>query len=450
MKPASAAARLLAVGVALIFGWRAYQGFAEFARFRQGLRLDFEKKEAAAAALLARAAVGGERLDILVKVVDVRLEQFDRLADATDWTQTDPAILSAAAVSELTHLCRSPASWRPWSGLGRIYSRLEMVRARERLGQGSEEYPQYDGWADLGRNGRLAIAAYRRAIEGAPNWYSNYDRLAIAFGSWGLIDDALETVERSAHVMPLVWKHRWEGGDQTIPDEVLEAFSRGAWDALGHVPFLTRTDHLIALGRLEILRGDHARAREALERALAATSGADALNSADAAYLLGRTYEALDDPDRAIEWLERSAKHPSMRASALVALGEIARKRGDLATALSRLQSARWLEPENVDICIAYARVARAMGNFPAAIEALKWAAVSSPRDLRPQLELVETHIDSGDLGAASSLLRLIAQEEKSPDEVAQLTKRVEGLLGDRSAAVIGASSSAQFSGTLP
>jgi tetratricopeptide (TPR) repeat protein len=369
--------------------------------------------------------VGINRAWALGRFADAQIDLWD---DAWEEQQQPEAAkldsepLALAAGAYLEYLCRCPASWRPLAGLGRIYGRADHLRLLQQAAQ--QEQPPLNSWADVGLAGRLSIGLHRMAIERAPNWYANYDRLALTLGGYGLIDEALATVKRSAQVMPLFFRHKYERLAQ-MPPGLLDAFAEGARSVLGKTPFLTQMDQLMSLATVESMRGNPKGAVELLEQAL--NERGDALNRAEAHYRLGTALWQDRQYERARAELELAVEHPSFEAAALGNLALMARDMNQPEWALELLRRLRWKDPTNLDYCLQFADVARVLRDYPAAVQALRWASVSHPSEPRPQLALVETYIQMGDLLAANDLLNELQDAGHGGEELERLRRVLAG-----------------------
>lgn len=82
------------------------------------------------------------------------------------------------------------------------------------------------------------------------------------------------------------------------------------------------------------------------------------------AYYLGLAYDGLDDPSHAQAAYETAASLPQMRAAAAMRLGELAARRGDLATADSWLADALHNAPDDVRTAEELAAVLNARGKI--------------------------------------------------------------------------------------
>jgi tetratricopeptide (TPR) repeat protein len=97
----------------------------------------------------------------------------------------------------------------------------------------------------------------------------------------------------------------------------VDAFAVGAREALGRAPYLRRARHLIALGRVELRRGNLEQA-EADLRAAQQVPG-DAINRAEAHYYLGLVMTRQGRHTEALEHLDLAQKHRYLEPYAIAA-----------------------------------------------------------------------------------------------------------------------------------
>jgi tetratricopeptide (TPR) repeat protein len=261
----------------------------------------------------------------------------------------------------------------------------------------------------------------RQAVRAAPQWYAQHDWLAWAFWLYGLEHEARQEVRQAARVLPLYGPHSF---GRRYPDWVVEEFAEASRDVLGDVPLVSRTVHLIDLGKLELSRGAYEAAAATLEEALA--EGLDDLGRAETHFNLGLALLGLGSRTRAEDHLRQSAEHPVFRTAALLNLAISAEQVGDYESALRDLRTLRRQEPKNLDYCLRFARVATRLEDWDAALEALRWATLVHPSDPVPQVALVELHLDMGDLPAASKALWELEEWVSVEGSDPELDQRIE------------------------
>lgn len=423
--------RLLALGVSalvvLVYLWRAAVGIpAGFAKAR-GQQLVFHGAFAQAIDEFDRGAVGAERASSLRKAADARIITWDAQVEERGLAVADETLLRDAARDYALALCESPASWTPWQGLSRIYERIE-----EAPWEVSGEPPPIvpgDPWRGVGTAGRLAVGLLLEARARAPNWFAIHDVLALRYGRYGMEDEALATVRESARVLPVFSRHGYRMMPE-LPPPVLDAFSEGAWEALDATPVLARLEQLIALGRLEELRGDFAKARRALELALA--EPAEPVSRAETHYLLGRVLRGAGELELARAELEQAAEHPTFEDAALTGLASLAEELDRPEQSIELLRRLRWKDPANLDVLLRFADAARRGEDWPSALEALNWARVKHPQDPRPWAALLETRLAMDDVAAATSLLRELRQDPPEGLDLERLERLIDAATSRR------------------
>jgi tetratricopeptide (TPR) repeat protein len=260
------------------------------------------------------------------------------------------------------------------------------------------------------------------AIEREPMLYAFHDQLAFIYMNYDLHDKSLEAVRQSARVLPLFRFHSYVGLDP-IPADLLTAFAEASREALGKTPFVRPALHLIALGRVELRRGELLQAERDLREALAVPG--EQLNRAEAYYYLGKALLEQGRMEEALEALHESATHPNFEAASLATQAEIAEREGRLADALELLTRCRRLRPRSLGYLLVYARVARAMEEWKKAEAALKWGIVAHPTETGPVKALVTTYIEMGDLGEAELALEDLKRMGGSSQETLRLADAI-------------------------
>lgn len=91
--------------------------------------------------------------------------------------------------------------------------------------------------------------------------------------------------------------------------------------------------------------------------------------------------------------------------------GEIALRRGDPATARRHLETATALAPDNPNLLIALAQSRMASGDREGAVEALNRAAELDTASTRPDVMLVQTHLQAGRTAEAMAVIDRLQQE---------------------------------------
>jgi len=420
MKLGRLPALLVAVGLVVPFGYRAIDGIrvswlleAGTSRYRG---LDYE----GAVPLLERAAVGAERLRARRLAAEACLEQWERQIDELSPPAADRTLLVRAARGFLECRCIAPASRRSWEGLAEVYDYLEWT-GRERRSLSPFPAGRHP-WSRVGRAGRISVGMIRGGLELAPHWYLLLDDLAITLWSYGLEPEAREAVRASALSLPLYVRHTYDKQDEP-PAWLLDVFTEASRETVGRVPLLSSVTHWIDLGKLELRRGNPAAAARDLARAL--SEGADSIERAEARYHLGLALFALGRDREGRANLEAAVEHPALRVAALRDLARAAERAGDLESALAHLRRLRQEQPRDLVSCLEFARVAAAVENWPAAIEALSWARIVHPRDPRPHVALATAQLAQGDVAAAAAVLRDVETWLDAPVEAEAIRREI-------------------------
>jgi tetratricopeptide (TPR) repeat protein len=267
----------------------------------------------------------------------------------------------------------------------------------------------------------------RRALEYAPNWYELHDTRALTLWRYGFEAEARQAVRESAQALPIIAFHSYVRVAD-LPRWFLDEFAAGSWAVLGRVPLVSRTAQLVDLGKLERMRGEDQRAADALSEMLA-SGGGDADNRAEAHFHLGLALISLGRREEGAASLERAAEHPVFLLPALSNLATAAEQAGDLQGALGYLRRLRSEQPENLDYCLEFARVAGRQQNWAAAVEALQWARVTHARNLLPYAALIHIRLSMGDVHGAAALLREVEgwpEAAAPPEQIRELRRAVE------------------------
>jgi tetratricopeptide (TPR) repeat protein len=420
----------LIVILSIVYADRAVEGIVGGVALARGELLIARGSRGKARPLLEIAAIGGNRVEAVRKLAETRVKLWDKHARREEGPlAVDDRPLRRAARGYAACLCLSPASWRPMEGLARVYRRWERIaRASGPPPQGTGGMPPPQGLG-AAEPGRIAIGFLRLAVDRAPNWYVPQDRLALALWDQGMEEEALATVRLSAASLPLYQRHRYRR-QPDLPDSFLEAFAEGAWDAVESIPALSTAPYRVGLGSLELRRGDPERAVQALESALSKRTSLD--DRASIAYHLGRAYVELGRHEQAEEQLERAVRHPRFEVPALVLLAQLEQDHGREEEALELLSRARRRAPRSLARVLHYAATARRLGHWPAALEALHWAVLIHPDNARPQAALVETHIEMGDIQAATAALGELESRFGSTSTSRMLAEKIEAARRNR------------------
>ena len=412
---------LVALALVGFYGVRAAVGWMAGPAYSQGKRLAAQGRYEEALPRLERGAAGTLRAATLWLRGQVRVGiwqyRMDLGEDPGDWSH----LLNDAHREYTEALSMSPASGWYWASLGDLYAQQERL---ERLRGGMDlALLRGDARARLGRPGRLAIGMTRLALRREPTVFTFHDQLALILWDVGLRDEALAAVRRSAEVQPVFRLHAYETLG-VVPAELLDAFAEGARAASGKTPFLRRTLYLLALGRIEVRRGNLEAAEADLRAALEA--GAERLNRAEAHYYLGLVLWRQGHPDEALKSLERAKEHENFEAAALVAQAGICEEAGRIEEAMHLLRGARRLQPRNLGHVLEYARLARVHGFWRQAEEALHWGVTVAPGDSRAWRALVTLYLESGRYRDAATALATLVQLQGETEEVQRFRERIQ------------------------
>jgi tetratricopeptide (TPR) repeat protein len=402
---------LLIAALLGVYGYRAVDGVRGGWAFAQGHLLRNLGNYPGAVPRLESGAVGANKLRALRMAAEVRLDMWEREVRRRGALGADAEILVKAGEGFLTCRCIAPAARRCWKGIGEVYDALEWI-GRERRSETPYVPPEH-AWERVGRPGRVAVGMLRIALDTSPNWGRLHDKLALTLWNYGLEDLAREAVRRSAQVLPIFYRHPYYKIPE-LPEWVPAEFALASREVLGEVPLISRTAHLIDLGKLERRIGANDRAIDALQEALAA--GGDELRRAEASFHLGLALVAAGRPDEGRTYLIAAREHPVFRVSALRSLANVAESAGEFDEALDYLRRLRRELPDELWPCLKFAEVAELVGDWPAALESLRWAKLKHPGDPQPYVALAQAHIAMGDTTAATTVadeLRDVVGEEE-------------------------------------
>jgi len=392
---------LVAIALLLLYGARAASGWIGGMAYGSGRRMVTAGRFERSLPLLERGAIGSERAPMLWLAGEARLGLFQsRQADGAPDEELDPLLLQAYT-NDTEAISLSPASGWYWAALADVYQRIER---RERYRHGLPLELVGEGrWAMVGPPGRIAVGMLRKAIEREPTQYTFHDQLAFALLDYGLRDEALEAVRGSARVHPDFGMHAYVNL-RPVPDDVRDTFAEASRAALGDAPLLHRVIHLLALGRLELRRGNPRQAEQDVRAAL--ESPGTRLNQAEAHFRLGQALEGQLRFEEAVEAYRESEKHPVFEPYGLAARARIAEGADEPGEALELLRRVRGLRPRELGYALEYARIASEIDEMKWAEEALRWAITVRPSDPQPLRLLEENLLEQGELAEAESVRR--------------------------------------------
>ena len=418
-------ATLFGAALLLVYGIRAATGIPAGIAYTEGRRLAAAAEFERALPLLERSAVGQDRSAALWLTAQVRLGLWHvRLAEG-EAPEAMRALMQQAHREYTEAISMSPASGWYWAALGDVYhqqERLESFRAGMPLDMLGES-----PWALVGRPGRIAIGMLRAAVRREPTVYNLQDQLVFVLFDYRLRDEALEMVRRSAATQPIYRLHAFRDLIP-FPSGLLDAFAEGARRALDDTPFLDRVMHLLALGRVELMRENYTQAEQDLRAAL--ESPGIPINRAEAHFHLARALDGQGRANEAIEALVVAGEHPVFAADALAARAGIAERMDDLPGALELLREARLLRRRHLAYTLSFARIARRLGEWNKAESALQLAVLVHPRDPRPLKALGFTYVEQGELDRAREVLADLERLEDGAREAQLLRRAVEAFDG--------------------
>jgi len=183
-----------------------------------------------------------------------------------------------------------------------------------------------------------AIQSYKRSLASNPNADETHHQLSMVYGHIGLLDEALQSVKKAIEINPNNTMARFRVGNyltwQCKFDEAIAALKTVPSDASPFLVHRIRAENYIQVGRLDdaeevadrhlkknpvdeggsltsvkalILaqKGDREKAEEAIVRAGEIGKGFGHFHHT--AYNIASAYAALNEPDKAVKWLESAA-----------------------------------------------------------------------------------------------------------------------------------------------
>jgi tetratricopeptide (TPR) repeat protein len=411
-------ARLAALLILAVYLARTATGLLGGVSYARAATLAYEGEYDASLRLLERGTVGFDRFDALLLRADTHLFVYDKKTMRSPESEEAAGVLRAAGADYLEAASLCPFSGLPWAGLGQVYLRAERAAFESR----PVEEDAATAWGDVGRPGRISIGMLRLAERRNPQVFGFGDQLVLVFLELGLRDSAIEAVRAAARAQPYFAAHGWDL--HRFPEDLLTAFEEEARAALGHAPMLNRGQHLLSLGRIEHRLGDLDAATAHLEEAVALPKE-QIFHSEYAYYLAAVHVDAgrLRDAEKALDIAER---YPTLRVGSLELRATIAEKEGRREDVARYLNRARQLAPEYLGLCLRFAQNARAMQDWRAATEALRWGIVKHPSDPAPRALLVQTLVDAGETGEADQQLRDLERLVGTTAEVERLRRLVD------------------------
>ncbi len=426
--------RLLATaavaGAVAWFGVRAgigvASGYAYAAGARAAARGDYDR----ARDLLPRAIAGANVYPAAWLLGEVELGLWDRSLQEQHPTAEDEAralrdVGMRAAAAYLRALRAAPSAGYPWDGLAALYHRIEQYAARGRPIELS--WVLGDRRGRVGYAGRVALGLLLLAGEGEPNNYRHYDQLLDILLDYGLQEEALWALERAARAQPDYLVHeRLRQGD--LPAGFRERFYEVSSSLVGKAPLLGRAQHLFSLGRLAQELGRIADAEQLLRRAFPLAESQT--KRCEIAYHLARLLLEGGRGEAVQVWLAEAERCEVFVVPALLLKAEVAEKDGRGEEALRYLREALQSRPQDVGLILRYARTAQALGHQTAAEEALHWATVVAPTDVRAYERLIELHLAQGDAASAVGVFNRMQARFGDSYELEAVRRAIERAYG--------------------
>lgn len=407
--------------LSLVFAVRAAYGFMAGFSYSEGRRLARLGYYERALPLLDRAAVGELLPETRWLAGEVRLGLWQQRIDDGAEPEEVAQLFAEAYLDATAALASSPASGWNWMALGNLYHQAERLEVH-RQGVPLSLVDQ-DRWAFVGRPGRIAIGMMRSGLIREPNWYPFHDQLAYVFYDYILLAETYDTVYRSALVLPVYELHAYPTLQPQDP-QIVDTFARGALDSLGRVPWMWPVRHRIALGRLEVRRGNwvdaEAHLREALEL------GGIPLNVAEAQHYLGLSLIGQERFEEAHAALIEAEKEPAIEPLSVNAQARLAEQLERWDDALDLWARGRRLAPHRLDLSLRLAEAARRTEQHQRAIHVLREAARSHPGSPEPLVGLVNLYIEREDFGKARAAVADLERRSPAHPALEALNRRIE------------------------
>jgi tetratricopeptide (TPR) repeat protein len=306
-----------------------------------------------------------------------RLDSFRATACYREAARFDPSF--RPPLSQLRRLHAGRGQWEVALQIAELEAQAEMrpyERAEFLCEMGTLWHRQL---SDAGQ----ALAQYREALEAVPEHLGSLLGLASALGDLGQAQEAAEAWERVLarlqgpdRAPALEALARLVAGPLSQPDRALELYR----DALREDP--RRESTLEALIELESNCERWAEVASLLERRFDLSSGAR--RRAAIALQAGRIHlEPLQDAEKARHWLERARELGPEDPDVYIALAEVARQAGDPQARARHLEKALTLGGAQVsgDVVLETARLALQRGETEHALERLRGALREAPDD---------------------------------------------------------------------
>lgn len=389
-------AALVLLAFSLYYGYRSVEGWIGGLAYVKGKRLVNTGKYTEAIPFLERGDIGADRATALwLRAMAYGGAWQEKVMQQKPAEEVDPLLIQSNQ-DYLEALSLSPSCGWYWVEIGEMYHLWDGL---QRMQTGNLlSFLGASPWAKVGRPGRVAIGMARRGIEEEPTTFDFRDRLSYMLLNYELEEEALEVVRAAARVQPLYDLHTY-GDPQYLSPAVFNAFVEGSREALGKSPLIPKGQHLIALGRVEVRRGNDEQAEQDLRAAL--EEPGHELNRADTHYHLGLALMGQGRMAEALEYLRLSREHPNFEPQSWQMEAKIALAENRLEDALEIYRDLRRKDPRNLPLVTEFAKIARKLGRHDEVLEALRWAKTVDPADLRVAQRLILAYSEAGDRSSA-------------------------------------------------
>jgi tetratricopeptide (TPR) repeat protein len=324
---------------ALFLALCAWRAGAEALEYRAEDLLWSGQPAGAAAAFARLARVDPLSSDALIGEADARFA----LGEQADLGAASQIVLLEEAVERYRRaLRRAPDSAYAWAQLGRAYAALAVARrAAARLDISSllaadDLRTEEDRWA---------AAALRRSVELEPGNYDFINFVAEFLYARGDAE-ALDWFRRGTRTLPKILLHRYLESPN-VPEEVVQAAVAGALESVGTGNVVPDTKILEEVALFLSSRRDFDKAIEVNRRAMQAYEAIGQVKTT--AWLWTREgvwLEGVGRREEARTALARALEIDPGRVAALVALGRIEVRDGNLDAAVERYREALAASPD--------------------------------------------------------------------------------------------------------
>ena len=376
------------VALTLVYAVRAVFGLIGGLAYSEGRKLARGGYYEGAIPRLERAAVGALEPEARWLAGQARIGLWEQRIAAGNEPEDVQELFDQAYRDTTAGLSMSPAGGWHWMALGDLYHRVERLESH-RAGVPLSLLDE-DPWSRGGHPGRGAIGLMRIGIQREPHWYNFHDQLAYVFYHYALYEQTHEAVYRSALALPIYEFHEYRTLRPRDP-AILDAFARGALDAVGRVPWLRPVLHDIALGRIEVRRENWVEAEAHLLDGLGGST--IPLNVAEIHYYLGLARVGQGRYDEAFEDFARAEEAAPFEPLAAIASAELLERLDRWDEAIKLWRRARRLQPRRLDVSLRLIAAAVRLGREDVAIHEIREAIRIHPGSPEPRSEMVHHHL---------------------------------------------------------